>query len=106
VLDVRPAPRAAAHAAPGRPEHEGQDETDRADDHENDADRVDVDTGDGRVDRPGENCACCDENEADSYAHVRPPWMRFPTCSSDAVSAGGERATVRIGYGSSVGRFH
>ena len=71
VLDV--GGRAAAPAPPTPPQLdqniERQDEADRPDDHQDHADRVDVDAGDGRVDRPGQDRAGCDQDQADSDAH-------------------------------------
>ncbi len=78
----------SAEAAPARPEHERQDDADPADDHQDDPDRVDVEAGRGRVDRPGEDRTRGDQDQTDSDTHGEEPPSRTP-------DVGGRPADVR-----------
>ena len=69
VDDGRAAARPCADAAPRRPEHERQDESDHADDHQDDTDGVDVQPRHGGVDRPREDGPGCDQDQTDSDTH-------------------------------------
>ena len=71
VIDDRGAPARAADAAPARPEHHRQHEPDGSDHDQDVADRVDVQTVDGRVDRKRENRAGCNQDQTDSDTHVQ-----------------------------------
>ena len=57
--------RACGEPAPARPEDHREDEARRSDDHQDHADRVDVDPGGRSRHGPGEDCADGDQDEAD-----------------------------------------
>src|SRR6185436_4651539 len=60
---------AAAKAAPARPEDQREEETNRADDHQDPSDGGDVEPSDRRVDREGEDRTDRDQEQADSDSH-------------------------------------
>src|SRR5918993_2630661 len=100
VLDVRRAAALAAEAAPRRPEDHREDEPEGADDHQDHADRLQLEALHRGVDRPGEDGADCDEKDAHSKTHSEPPVsggcvLRGPGMSGSV----GKRSRHGIGYG-------
>src|SRR4029453_1261806 len=60
-------------STPARPEHDREDGADDPHDHQDHADRLEVDAGDVRANRPGEDRAGGDEKQTESDAHESPP---------------------------------
>src|SRR5262249_17864035 len=98
IADDRRVP--AAEATPRRPEEQGRDEADQADDQQDDADRVDVEAGDGRVDRPDQHGAGGGENESEAETHFRTSCMRglrlmMPSCPGGSREPQRRRGVAR-----------
>src|SRR5215813_7754150 len=69
AASARAAVGEVAGASPTRPEDQREQGADDADDEQDVADRVQVEAGGGHVDRPGENGAGGDQDEANSQSH-------------------------------------
>jgi hypothetical protein len=71
VLDDR---FATSIRGPIAPEHHGQEQSDRADDHQDHADHVQIDTSRARFDGERKDGTDRHQEDADAYAHGSPPF--------------------------------
>ena len=69
TLDVGCPPRRSCNAAPGRPKDHREHEAETTHNHQDDADRLELETRNRDVHTPGQDCPDRDQKDADSNSH-------------------------------------
>src|SRR5262245_59257639 len=83
-------------ATPARPEHDREDGADNPHDHEDHADGLDVDAGDVRAHRPGEDRTGGDQDQTESDAHEVLPLRENAVPPFGRVARGRRSGCTRV----------